>query len=1588
MRMLVGRVKQATEWLIAPGFLCVALVLSMSPQAASAACSNEAFRAGPSSRLPSCRAYELVTPPEASGQSFQDAQFSIGSDYDLFPIEAASPSGQSLVFSTWGYSLTNLDGANGRLDYDVWQAERAATGWNVIRHVTPGPTEMTTPMSGGISGDHSYVFVHAGPASENKLNSDLGSLYADRGVDYLGDRKGHFELTGVGSLGSEQYAQGRYISPGGAHVIFTTGKGNDESHWCNLVGSLCKAKQLEPNAAPTGTGAVYDRAADGPTKVISLMPGNTPLGAGEGAQYQGTSADGSAVAFKVKGTLYLRVNNEKTEEVTADASAFGGLSSDGRYLFYVSGGDIHRFDSSDESNEEVNSSDDAKMMNVSSDGSHVYFISPSQLDGVKGTVGQPNIYVWGGATLEYVATVLPSDLEGMSRLGSWVESLATATNEPRGPGIEASRLTPNGEFVIFESAAELTPYDNDGHVEIYRYDAKAKSLECISCNPLKSPATEDARLQGLIATGPEIALNNLSEDGSRVFFETDEALVEGDVDGINDAYEWQAPGGVVSSPLGLISSGTSVSYPISPLGSEVAVELEQNVLFGITKDGSNVFFRSQDTLAPGAGVGGTPALYDARIGGGFLEITPPPPCAEEGCHPPATPPPALGGAASSSLKGAGNVVPRKTHHRKSRSCAAKSKRRKHCSKKRKAATRITVSSSTIEGEGGRPFFSDAPVTEGSARVSESARGGSFPIPRVGDKFEDFGIESVAAEISTPAAAMHPDLTTRLVLNRAETPDGAKTKDAVEKLPSGFYGNPNTLPKCTTGEFLAEACPIDSQVGIVRVRDINGIKSIGGVNAPLYNLSPSHPDREVARFGFNIFEHLAAFIDVSVRTAGDYGVTASVHSAPSVYPLVSTEAIIWGNPADPSHDEFRMTPEEAVQCEGTACKAPGGKRESTIPLADRKPFMTNPSACQQSAVVFEVTSYQLPGRVFSASAPMEPPIAECQGLPFEPTFEAEPTNRTAGEPTGLTTVLRLPQNSALDEPGTATMREARVTLPEGMTIAPGAGDGLAACSDQQVHFHEEVDAACPDASKLGSLTIFSPALSEPLEGAVYQRSPEPGHLFRLWLVTDQLGLHVKLPGEIEPDPKTGRLTAVFSDLPQVPVEEIDLDVWGGSRAPLKNPDACGTYSTAFSFAPHSQDPPVSGQAPMTIDQGCGPRGFDPKLGGGVTVPTAGAFSPFVFDLIREDREQDLAGFKVTLPEGELAKLKGVSLCPDASASTGACPAASKIGSVTAAAGPGPNPLWIPQPGKAPTAVYLAGPYKGGPYSIVSVVPAQAGPFDLGNVVVRSALLIDSETAKATVETDPLPQIVAGVPVAYRRLHVVVDRHEFTLNPTDCSQLSITSEISSVQGTVTHPSIPFQVDGCKALKFKPRLSLKLKGGTKRADYPSLRAVLKARPGDANLGRVSVALPHSEFLAQEHIGTICTRPQFAAHKCPKASVYGKAKAWTPLLDQPLSGLVYLRSSSNPLPDLVLDLRGQIEVAVVGRIDSKNGGIRNTFETVPDAPVSKVVVHLAGGKKGLLTNSQDICAGKHRATVKMRAQNGRAVNLRPTLQAQCKKK
>jgi hypothetical protein len=559
----------------------------------------------------------------------------------------------------------------------------------------------------------------------------------------------------------------------------------------------------------------------------------------------------------------------------------------------------------------------------------------------------------------------------------------------------------------------------------------------------------------------------------------------------------------------------------------------------------------------------------------------------------------------------------------------------------------------------------------------------------------------------------------------------------------------------------------------------------------------------------------------------------------------------------------------------------------------------------------------------------------------------------------------------------------------------------------VHSFDKAPEACPDASRIGSVEVVTPAFPDPLKGGVFTMKPFDNpfnSLLGVYIVAEGHGIVSKLPAQVKADPQTGRLVNVLEESPQQQLEDVRLKLDGGAAAVLRTPATCGRYTTTSTLTPWSapETPPVVWKDEYGIEKGanggrCGAPANSPSLEAGSIAPIAGAYSPFTVNLRREDGTQEFGSVTLNPPPGLVAKLKGTAICSDgvlaaASGKSGAqekaspsCPAASEVGSVYAAAGAGPAPY------NAPGKAYLAGPYKGAPLSLAIVTPAVAGPFDLGTIVVRAAVYIDPKTAQVTVKSDPVPRILEGIPLDVRSVSVRLDKPEFSLNPTSCDPTAVTGSLLSTAGNTAALNNRFQLAECDRLKFKPSLKLSLKGGTKRGEYPALKAVLQPRSGDANIASIQVALPHSEFLAQNHIRTVCTRVQFAADACPKGSIYGTVTVQTPILDYPLTGPVYLRSSDNPLPDLVPDLKGPafqpIRFESAGKTDSIHGGIRNTFSFVPDVPFTKLTLQLQGGKKGLLVNSRNICNSTNRADADYTAHNGLGYAIEPVLKAKCKK-
>jgi hypothetical protein len=869
------------------------------------------------------------------------------------------------------------------------------------------------------------------------------------------------------------------------------------------------------------------------------------------------------------------------------------------------------------------------------------------------------------------------------------------------------------------------------------------------------------------------------------------------------------------------------------------------------------------------------------------------------------------------------------------------------------------------------------------------------------------------EDGSPAtqAGSHPfAMTTLLHFNTVTDPDFGEIpdealKDVVVDLPPGFAVDPNAVPKCSNADFqnvvfgtLDVKCPDETAVGVFGL--VQTGKSESTEYSPVYNLVP--PPGVASKLGFRV-TNVSAVIEGGVRDSDDHHLYATVAGASQAEVIYGSTLTLWGNPADPAHDGDRG------HCALLASSCPSS--------ASPRPFITLPRSCTGPlSTLFEISSWQ--DGLAGGEAP-SPGMGGCGKLAFNPSITAKPTTKAAQSPTGLDFSLDVQDEGLTNPTGLAgsDIRKAVVTLPEGFTTNPSIAEGLNVCTEADLgreSAFSDPGEGCPNASKIGTVEVETPLLEERIDGAIFIAEPYEnpfGSLLALYMVIKNrnLGIMVKQPLKVVNDPATGRITTIAEDLPQLPFSHFRLHFREGTRSPLASPPGCGTYEASAVLTPSSGGDPVTTSSAFEIITGpaagpC-PSGAKPPFKPGLTAGTlnnsAGRYSPFYLRLSRLDGEQEFTHFSIKLPPGIIGKLAGIPFCPDAAiaaakARTGphggqeeldapSCPAASQVGRTLVGAGVGPSLAY------APGKVYLAGPYNGSALSIAAITAAKVGPFDLGTVVVREAIKVNPETAEIFIDaagSDPIPHIIKGIPVHARDIRVYVDRPGFISNPTSCARTSTAStvlgsgldfgtEADNEPVTVTSP---FQAADCASLGFAPKLKLSLIGGTKRTDTPKFKAVLTPRPGDANIGRAQVTLPHSAFLEQSNIRTICTRVQFKegtvpGEKCPAGSVYGYAKAVTPLLDEPVQGPVYLRSSSNLLPDLVAALHsGRIHVDLVGRIDSVKGGrIRNTFDVVPDAPVTRFTLTMQGGKKGLIVNSTNLCRSTNRAIADFTGQNGK---------------
>jgi hypothetical protein len=873
---------------------------------------------------------------------------------------------------------------------------------------------------------------------------------------------------------------------------------------------------------------------------------------------------------------------------------------------------------------------------------------------------------------------------------------------------------------------------------------------------------------------------------------------------------------------------------------------------------------------------------------------------------------------------------------------------------------------------------------------------------------EFSIAEFSASTTSSQAGAHPDLTASLVFpTSAEA--GAKVvaegdvRTLKVQLPPGLQGASGVSPRCSQREFLDLQCQADAQVGWVEISLFDqGGEPPTTYGLPVFNLQPRN-EGVTAEIGFSFSGAATIHMPIEVRNDDGYGVSVVDTGIARFYRVNAFALTVWGVPGNSSHDPQRFNMHN---------EAIGGD-----PL-DRIPFFTNPTSCGGGLTLHaEATSYQEPDRVLEAVASL-PPITGCKEVGFAPRLRARPTTDVADSPSGLDFDLAIPPNRDPDGLASAQLRNARLTLPEGFVVNPSTANGLEACSPAQIGLTSAVGdpaahfgldpSSCPPGSNLGEVEVVTPLLDEPLSGSVYLATPHRnpfGSLLAIYLSIQGHGVSIKVPGRLETDSETGRITIDFEENPQLPVEHLKLHLFTGASALLRTPSVCAPYATISSLTPWSapeSGPPATPTDAYAIDRAPGTGSCphsaaalpnSPSFAAGSTAPIAGAFRPFVINLSREDGTQPFGGFTVTLPPGLLAKLAGVESCPDlalalapgrpgrAEEASPSCPEGSKVGEVVAGAGAGPEPY------TATGSAYLAGPYKGAPFSLALVVPAVAGPFDLGTVVVRTALYFDSKTAQITAKSDPLPAILDGIPLDLRSISIRLNRRDFTLNPTSCDPTGVEGLLLTPSGATASLTDRFQVGECPRLGFKPRLALRILGGFARNAHPTLRAVLRSGRHEANIAGAGITLPAGELLDLRNVDALCPS-HLPPERCPPASRLGKASVWSPLLDAPMWGPIYLRQPAKRYPGLLADLRGPngLRFSLRGGFDATAGRVGIRFSKMPDLPLGKAVLTVAGGSRGVLVNSRSLCAPR-RGLATFVSQDNRRRKQRPklTLRGRC---
>jgi hypothetical protein len=884
----------------------------------------------------------------------------------------------------------------------------------------------------------------------------------------------------------------------------------------------------------------------------------------------------------------------------------------------------------------------------------------------------------------------------------------------------------------------------------------------------------------------------------------------------------------------------------------------------------------------------------------------------------------------------------------------------------------------------------------------------------------FGIASFTTTATTAQAGAHPDLSLefRLDTEALGNPAG-QIANASIGLPPGVVGNPQAVERCSTEAFERLTCSPASQIGVldassafcrgvgtpleVRAKvgatrlsventsglgrcEVNRTITIGtgasaetdhiaslptatavrlttplqkahvagepvthiaelvSVPIPLFNLQPS-PGR-VATFGARQLGGSPILAQVGLRADGQLTVALSGLATPP--PIVAASVTLWGVPADPSHEAQR-------------CTRPGHPCDPSTETP--VPFMTNPSDCTRAPLESTLHVESEQGQSAANAATLAPPTG-CEQLEMSPSIAVATDTTQRDTPAGYEIDLKVPQEEAPDGIATPDLRDVSLTFPSGTSLSPAMTNGLVACTDAQ--FGEGLAEGCPDASKVGTAEVTSPLLAGGLTGALYVAAPTPTEKYRIFLKVGAADAAIDLVGRVELNEQTGQVTAVFENLPQVPLSGLRLVFFGGTTAVLANPAVCGPATTTAQITSYG-GLSASPSSTFTIDSGPGGEGcppslpFAPGFSAGTSPRVAAGFSPFTLTVSRADGQQELSSLGALLPPGLLAMLSQVALCRESEASAGGCPPTSQVGSTMIGAGAGAQPLYLAG------AVYLTGPYEGAPFGLSIVVPATAGPFNLGTIVIRARILVNPSDMQMTIASDPLPRIIGGIPLRLRTVNLTIGRPDFVFDPSNCAPQTITATVDAVEGASAVVSTPFQVIGCSGLSFAPGLTSSTQAdGSSVGDGASLNVRITDPVGaQANIRSVTVQLPGRLRPRLSTIQHACPSATFLADpgSCPEGAAVGSASVNTPVLSSPLTGPIYLvAGGGGKSPKLMMPLEGDgIKVRLAGVISvSKRNVVSAAFRGLPDVPISRWDLAFSRGPHSMLGAIGALCSGR----------------------------